>query len=101
MCLAQGPQCSDAGGAHENKIAERIFEAEKTTSVRDRGQHFVRHKILATFACFQTQSVDMKNVFYHCKTFSILPKMCFVCLFDLILYVHSTIFQLCGTVFLG
>ena len=25
---------------------------------------------------------------------------CF-CLFDLILYVHSTIFQLCGTVFLG
>ena len=25
----------------------------------------------------------------------------FVCLFDLILYVHSTIFQLCGTVFLG
>ena len=23
------------------------------------------------------------------------------CLFDLILYVHSTIFQLCGTVFLG
>ena len=25
----------------------------------------------------------------------------FVCLFDLILYVHSTIFQLCRTVFLG
>ena len=25
----------------------------------------------------------------------------FVCLFDLILYVHSTIFQLCGMVFLG
>ena len=25
----------------------------------------------------------------------------FICLFDLILYVHSTIFQLCGTVFLG
>ena len=26
------------------------------------------------------------------------PKIhCFVCLFDLILYVHSTIFQLCGT----
>ena len=25
----------------------------------------------------------------------------FVCLFDLILYVHSTIFQLCGTFFLG
>ena len=24
-----------------------------------------------------------------------------VCLFDLILYVHSTIFQLCGTVLLG
>ena len=24
-----------------------------------------------------------------------------VILFDLILYVHSTIFQLCGTVFLG
>ena len=24
-----------------------------------------------------------------------------ICLFDLILYVHSTIFQLCGTVFLG
>ena len=23
--------------------------------------------------------------------------VCFVCLFDLILYVHSTIFQLCGT----
>ena len=28
-------------------------------------------------------------------------KGAFVCLFDLILYVHSTIFQLCGTVFLG
>ena len=28
-------------------------------------------------------------------------KLLFVCLFDLILYVHSTIFQLCGTVFLG
>ena len=26
---------------------------------------------------------------------------CFVCLFDLILYVHSTIFQLCGTVLPG
>ena len=25
----------------------------------------------------------------------------FVCLFDLILYVHSTIFQLCGTVLPG
>ena len=25
----------------------------------------------------------------------------FIFLFDLILYVHSTIFQLCGTVFLG
>ena len=25
------------------------------------------------------------------------PSFCFVCLFDLILYVHSTIFQLCGT----
>ena len=27
-------------------------------------------------------------------------EIVFVCLFDLILYVHSTIFQLCGTVFL-
>ena len=26
---------------------------------------------------------------------------CFVCLFDFILYVHSTIFQLCGTVLPG
>ena len=25
----------------------------------------------------------------------------FVCLFDMILYVHSTIFQLCGTVLPG
>ena len=25
------------------------------------------------------------------------PTMWYVCLFDLILYVHSTIFQLCGT----
>ena len=25
----------------------------------------------------------------------------FVCLFDLVLYVHSTIFQLCGTVLPG
>ena len=31
----------------------------------------------------------------------IVPDLIFVCLFDLILYVHSTIFQLCGTVFLG
>ena len=28
-------------------------------------------------------------------------NLMFVCLFDLILYVHSTIFQLCGMVFLG
>ena len=28
-------------------------------------------------------------------------SVCLICLFDLILYVHSTIFQLCGTVFLG
>ena len=32
----------------------------------------------------------------HC-----LVSLSFVCLFDLILYVHSTIFQLCGTGFLG
>ena len=28
-------------------------------------------------------------------------QICFVCLFGLFLYVHSTIFQLCGTVLPG
>ena len=41
-----------------------------------------------------------------CCCVSFVDKCCccvslVVCLFDLILYVHSTIFQLCGTVFLG
>ena len=32
---------------------------------------------------------------------SVLMCGCLFCLFDLILYVHSTIFQLCGTVLPG
>ena len=35
---------------------------------------FIRHKILATFALFPDTTVDKKNVFYHCKTVSFLPK---------------------------
>ena len=42
--------------------------------------------------------MDKLGVFHANQT-----SMCllFVCLFDLILYVHSTIFQLCGTVLPG
>ena len=41
-------------------------------------------------------------LFYSCFFgFSFGRHCTFFCLFDLILYVHSTIFQLCGTVFLG
>ena len=41
---------------------------------------------------------------YHQPKYEAQPSnlfVCFVCLFDLFLYVHSTIFQLCGTVLPG
>ena len=37
----------------------------------------------------------------HILSISVMSDLFSFCLFDLILYVHSTIFQLCGTVFLG
>ena len=36
--------------------------------------------------------IELKNILLALMSFCL-----FVCLFDLILYVHSTIFQLCGT----
>ena len=41
-----------------------------------------------------------ENICYHVTAFVILFSL-FVCLFDLILYVHSTIFHLCGMVLPG
>ena len=49
------------------------------------------------FNKFNNTGARILDSIYH-FTFRLL---CSLCLFDLILYVHSTIFQLCGTVFLG
>ena len=42
-----------------------------------------------------------KLVFFKYKWGKVLDKLNIFCLFDFILYVHSTIFQLCGTVLPG
>ena len=55
------------------------------------GLHFY---VLSSFAIILTRKREL--VALLC-----LPDVLFVCLFDLFLYVHSTIFQLCGTVLPG
>ena len=42
-----------------------------------------------------------KGLALVCDVYRVFVTFPFVCLFDLILYVHSTIFQLCGTVLPG
>ena len=45
--------------------------------------------------------INPENFHTWSRLFFFCLFVCFVCLFDLILYVHSTIFQLCGTVLPG
>ena len=55
-----------------------------------------------TGSLFSIVSISyLHKIFYNTVFCVKLRLYLFVCLFDLILYVHSTIFQLCGTVFLG
>ena len=50
---------------------------------------------------FVTDVIEIAIIFYLPINKSSNNNRFFVCLFDLILYVHSTIFQLCGTVLPG
>ena len=50
-----------------------------------------------TVSTFMEKSIGLQRA-KHAKTAGLYILFC---LFDLILYVHSTIFQLCRTVFLG
>ena len=58
--------------------------------------------IRASVPCLPTVNIQKRMLYCHISSFQAhAVPILFVCLFDLILYVHSTIFQLCGTVLPG
>ena len=57
------------------KLLNEYLRARKQPGLRQGSSVSCDTSFEPHLLCFQTQSVGKKNVYYHCKTVSTLPKM--------------------------